>query len=791
MASLSPRWRKLARDASATRGRLLLMVAAIAVSVVAVGAVLGAYAILTREIGASYAGTRPASVTLELPGGADPALVAAVRARPGVAEAEAREVVLARARLGEEWRRLLLFVVDDFGDVRLNRFRPVDGAWPPPAGTMLVERGAVAILQAGTGQRVRVKPPHGESRDLEVSGLVHDPGLAPAWQERSGYGYVTRETLALLGETPVLHELRVEFSGRPREPAVLEARAGELARWLEARGVAVRELRIPPPAEHPHGRQMKTLLGMLLVFAGMALVLSATLVATSLASLLARQVREIGVMKTIGARAGQLAGMYAVLVGWLGLVAVLLALPLGVCGARFFAGVISRMPNFDLASTAIPGWVFVVEAVAGIVVPLLVAALPIRRASRTTVRATIDDHGVTPTAARPWVARLPAPLREALRRPARLALTLGLLAAGGAMFMTALDMKQGWQATVAKIPKTRFYDLEVRLQTPAAEAVTDRLRAVPGVRAVEAWGYAPSAFSRPGAIDVVRTYPDGGHGTLAMMGPPPATALVRFPVKAGRWLADGDDDEVVLNHAAAAQAPQLRVGSPVTLSLDGRPTTWTVAGIVEEIGSPAIAYVSADAFARASGTAGARLLRIQTEARSPAARTAVIRDVEDALAAAHVGVEAAMPLAELRTAVGDHIVVLVRTLVAMAAILAIVGILGLGSAMGVSVVERTRELGVMKTLGATPRRIVRGLVLEGLVIGALSWVLAVGLSVPLALSVGAIIGNLGFLAPLPLVVAPGAAAGWLGLVLVMSLIATLVPARRAAALSIREALARE
>ena len=78
---------------------------------------------------------------------------------------------------------------------------------------------------------------------------------------------------------------------------------------------------------------------------------------------------------------------------------------------------------------------------------------------------------------------------------------------------------------------------------------------VSAVRTVEAWGYAPAAFAVPGMVDVVRSYPDRGHGTLAVMGPPANTRLVSFPLIAGRWLERDDVDAVVLNHMATAQRP--------------------------------------------------------------------------------------------------------------------------------------------------------------------------------------------------------------------------------------------
>jgi putative ABC transport system permease protein len=767
------------------------MIAAVTASLVGVGAVLGAYAILTREIAVNYLGTRPASATLALEHGVDRALVEAVRARPGIAEAEARGVVVARARVGDDWRPLLLFVIDDFDDLRLNTFRPEGGAWPPPPGTMLVERTAVPMLEAGPGRSLLVKTPSAAPREVPITGLVHDPGLAPAWQERQGYGYVTRETLAALGEEPELRELRVAVSERSLDAPAIERTAAALGAWLAGRGLPVHEIRVPPPARHPHQLQMVTVLVLLLAFAGLALLLGGLVVAATLAAMLARQVREIGVMKTLGARGGQLRTMYAALVTALGTAAFLVAWPLGVSGAHVFSGAVARMLNFTLTSAAIPPWVFLVQAAAGVVVPLAVAAIPIRGASRVTVLAALNDHGLGGGAVRRWPPTLPAALRNVLRRPARLALTLSLLAAGGAMFMTALNVSRGWERNVAKVYETRSYDVEIRLHAAEAVERLERLREVPGVRTVEAWGFAPAAFARPGEIDVVRTYPDRAHGSLSVLAPPPSTPLVRFPLRAGRWLRPGDEDAVVLNHSAAAQAPGVRIGDPVALSIDGHPTSWRLAGIVEEIGSPGAAYVTDEAFARVSGTAGrARMIRVATSASTPAERIEVLRAVEASLDAAGVGVQSALPLSELRTAVGDHIAILIRALVSLAVIMAVVGGLGLGSAVAVGVLERTRELGVMKALGATPRRVTATLVEEALLVAGASWGLAFGLSLPLTALVDRVVGNLGFLAPLPLVIAPAGPPLWLALAGAVGLAAAFLPARRAAALTVREALAR-
>ena len=106
---LSPRWKKIVRDLLAARGRMLMIVAAIAVSIFGVGTILSAGAILNREISRNYLGTQPASAFLELER-VDPALVQAVRQQPGIAQAEATSWVTARVEVKpDEWLPMLLF----------------------------------------------------------------------------------------------------------------------------------------------------------------------------------------------------------------------------------------------------------------------------------------------------------------------------------------------------------------------------------------------------------------------------------------------------------------------------------------------------------------------------------------------------------------------------------------------------------------------------------------------------------------------------------------------------------
>ncbi len=800
----SPRWKKLLRDLQAARGRMAMMAVAIAVSIFGVGTILSAYTILTREISRNYLGTNPASAYLELDS-VDAALVGAVRQQPNISEAEAGSWVVARVEVQpNEWMPLLLFVVQDFNAMRIGTFTPEAGAWPPPEQTILVEREVLPLIHVEVGDALTVQTPNGAKQKIAISGTVHDPSLAPAWQEQTVYGYITPATLAYLGESDTLHILKIIVKDQPRDVAAIDSTVGALAAWLKGQGRTVEEIRIPPPGRHPHQSQMTAILTLLLVFSVMALVLSAILTATMIGGLLAQQIRQIGIMKAIGARSSQITVLYLALIVLLGSAAVVLGLPPGIAAGRGFAGVVAQLLNFTIYSEAIPAWVYLVLALMGILIPLLVALNPILRTTRMTVQATINDYGTTretfgSRGLDGWLGRirlvdntLILSLRNTFRRRGRLILTLSLLAAAGGMFMTGINVKTGWETYLANAAADRHYDLEIRLNGSQSEArILSMISSVPGVQKVESWNLVPAALVRPDGLDIVRTYPDGGHGSFTLRSVPPESQLIGTPLLSGRWLQAGDVNVVVLNQMAAAFFPNAQVGDDIQLMVNGRVATFRLVGVIKQILTPSTAYVSPTAFAEATGQSlqFTNAARIVMEEHNEEAIGSVTRKIERAFAAENVSMKVVISETLLGEAISGHVYIFIFALITISAVMAVVGALGLMSSMGTSVIERTREFGIMRAIGAKSKTVLRNVISEGVFIGLMSWVISVPLSVPLSLGIGYLVGNLSFRSPLPLIVSPMGLVLWLLVIVIGSIAASAYPARQASRLTIRETLA--
>jgi putative ABC transport system permease protein len=512
---------------------------------------------------------------------------------------------------------------------------------------------------------------------------------------------------------------------------------------------------------------------------------------------MAREVRQIGVMKTLGAGPNQVAGLYLTTVGVLGGLAILIALPTGYVAARAYAGFGAAMLNFNIFNAGVPLPYWLLQIGLGAVLPLAVAAFPVLRASRITIREAISDYGVS---ARPfgrsWYERLLArirflprlallAIRNTFRRRMRAFLTVLTLMAAGTSFITAMNVYASMNGTVdAKFNAIR-YDTVFFFNRPyPLEPMRSEFQFFPGASQVEFWGGANAA--------VVRA--DGSVGnSFQLVAPSAGTDLMAaLPVTAGRWLLPDDRNALVVNQLVLSNEPEIRVGQTLRLRIGGRESEWIVVGTVNEMMAPPTAYANLDGFNVLTGLGDSTgFLVFQSQDRSREGVTALTRNVEARMDAMGIDIATSYRLADLREIIINHLLILATFLVMMSVLVLVVGGLGLASTLSINILERRREIGVMRAIGASGWDVTRLVAGEGMMIGLIGWILALLASGPVGRWITWTFGMTFFQTPLEFSYSVSGVFLWLGVVILFATGASLIPAYDASRMPVQEALAYE
>ena len=314
--------------------------------------------------------------------------------------------------------------------------------------------------------------------------------------------------------------------------------------------------------------------------------------------------------------------------------------------------------------------------------------------------------------------------------------------------------------------------------------MADSVRAaesLPGVEQAEGWI----------ATNASRVRPDGTQNSnIWLMAAPVGTDLIQPTLTEGRWLQPGER-ALVINVDLQNDQSEIRLGDEVTLKIEDSEVRWPVVGIVTSQMMGPVVYAPYEPLREVLGIPGeANRIVLVTESHTDAAQTAMALLAEQELRAAGAPVVQVSTRADMRggTQSAFNLVVM---LFLVGGLLVIVGSLSLMGAMPLNVLERTREIGVMRAIGASNGMVARIVIVEGLVVGLLSWLLGGLLAVPLSWALTSAIGIAFVQSPLAYTFSAAGILIWLVLVVVLSVVASVLPARGAWRISVREVLAYE
>lgn len=790
------------QDLVRNRARTALIILAIAIGLVGVSSTFRARAVVSDNMAQQLAANGSSHATIRTEG-ADESVVAAVARLEGVAAAEGRIQTFGRIAVGTELQPIQLSISDDLSSRALDRLRHDRGSWPPPPGTIAIERSTLAGAGLSIGDTTSIVGPSGQSYDLPVSATVHDLTVVSGnLVDRVIYGYLSTETWEELGEAQGFNQIAITVTGDPGDRVRVTQIAQRVEEALAADlGLPQRGVQVPAPGTHILDSIVESMLLILGSLGVLSLILSSFLVFNTVNAVLARQRSQIGIMKAVGGSRNDVLSIYLASIVAYGAAAYAVALPIGLVVSRLLAQQLGALLNVDVVDFSVPAWIWILELSVALLVPLAAALGPIINATRTTVAEALFE-GSQRVIGNRRIDRVLQKLtvvsastrygtRNTFRNGLRLTLTVVALSLGGAILVAVLSLRGSMFATIDSVADYWRQDATAELQTPVLnETALTLAQRVPGVRHAEAWLITPASIARPDS-----TLASEESVVFAI---PAATEFISPTLIEGRWLDPNAANEAVINVEIAASEPNLKIGDELVMRFAGRERRWRLVGIsttqLVVPGAPRpsapIVYVPLSSLWEAAG--GAPVVNRVVIGSDGTQTEQVLSDrLDSTLEAAGVTVRTSATRPNTLAQVEAVTTPILLLLGAMAALFALVGSLALLGTMSLNVLERTRELGMVRAVGAE-RRAIRSIVLvEGLTVALLSWVLGSLLSVPIAWVMGRAIGMTFIKVPLDFRFAPYTMLVWLAVVIVTALAASLVPARAAARLSVRDAIAYE
>lgn len=801
-----PRWQKVLADLWGNRTRSLLVVASIAVGLFALGVMAAIYAVSLEDLQRGYAAVNPANIAIQTSLFSQ-GLVERLQEVEGVRDAQGVRLYSTRLLVPpDEWIAVDIQAFHEPANPTVNRLMLIEGNWPTGKDQIVIDRYRFADIKAGLGDQITVELRSGRTRQLTLVGIVQDQTIG-AFRGAGGFfnapvqGYVNQETMESL-EQPLpkrYNSLYLTVEGNSADPIYLEQVAREVRQVLEDNQVQIISTALRSSTDHPNLYLARALLAVLIVIGFFVVFLSGFLITNTLQALINQQVAQIGIMKSVGGRRVQIAGIYLLLNLVYGLLAFLIAMPLSFQVAFWVVDYLTVQMNSSFFGYRLLPEVILLETVIAVLMPQFAALPPVWQGTRISVQEALSGIRQDHPPHQGWLDRrisrlrntsllLVISLRNTFRRKGRLLLTVLTLSLGGAVFIATFNVRVSLLNYVDQIIRYFLADVNITLDRPyRIDEVAALVQQVPGVKMVEGWAFARTELVKA----------DGSVGeSVALLAPPAESALVQPILLEGRWINTGDQNAIALSELFRERFPNLKIGDTIRLKVNGDETDWVIVGFYQLAGkiSGLAAYTSYESLAKLTHQSGKsiayRVVSVRT-GLSQSEQEALGKAVEEHLERNGITVVDMTTGKDLNENAAEGFDVLTAFLLFLSLLTALVGSIGLTGTMSLNVMERTREVGVLRAIGASDRILMRMVLLEGAVIGLVSWVLASLAALPISKLMSDAISQALFGGPANFGYTPLGFMVWLAAVVLLSILASVMPARNATRLTIREVLAYE
>lgn len=689
------------------------------------------------------------------------------------------------------WTTTELFSSEDYGQLRMNKVFPVEGAMNPKKDEMLIERDSLKVSGKSIGDTLQIQLPDGTEKELMISGVINDLGVHPATMHNTIYTYVSPDTLASMNLAE--NRLDIQTAGNPYDREEILGISNHYMQLLEEHGYQIRKLSVEDtPGISMHLSEYETVLFLLRAFSLIALVFGCLITSSLITSILSKQIREMGILKSIGGRQRQITVSYLAALSSLISVMGICVLPLSKWIAVSIAAPLLRLSNMSLTHTQISPWLYGILACFCLLLPLFIAYPTIRKGTRITIKDALTDTSLSHAKQRfSRLSRmhLKRPvmliLKNVLRKKSRLAMNMTTLVIGGICFVTVFVGMFCAQSTLDQNMNSFGYEYRLIAGEQNTTKLGASLEKTNAVDDYEFWGFSSGKYIDADG-SVVNSYP--------LMAIPDNSTMIKPDLMEGKWLTELQGYQVVVSHSFLNSHRNLALGDSFRMNVGGIDMDLSIAGIMKDFSGSNI-YMKKqvyDTVIPAANRQEMAQITLRTQVRRKELAN-LIHEIEEELLENDVSILQSETKEKAVSILKSHFMPTFQTFLIVILMILIIAAFGLASTTNIQTLERVKEVGIMKSLGASKKQIIQMITRESIFVGLLSFLLSVVLSIP-AIIVGLAYFSANTLkGPMNM--------NWIGLLIsyLIWLVLTLLigkqaskrPALRAARMTIRECLLKD
>ncbi len=448
-----------------------LVVASIAAGVFAVGMIISTFVIMREDVSRSYAAVNPPNIEV-LTDSFDEDLVKVISKVPGVEDVEGRRILTVRGRRGvEDWMDLTLVGMKNL-DSKINLRTTIEGVGTAGKDEAVISQDVMHISGLHANDVIEIELPDGSKHSLIVVGLVSDQTTSKPDPSANNLLFVNDKTLQSLGLDGTYNQLYLNVKGDGGNSKYIASVADLVKKKVEDSHRTVYRMEQHLSNEHPMSDITLIIIGILGALGALITILSSSLIVNTLNALLAQQLRQIGVMKLVGARSIQILGMYLILVISYGVIALIIAVPFGAVAGYGLASFMAYLTGAVLRGFRVVPLAVIVQTFIAILIPLAAGFFPVNAGARTSVQEAISNYRSSKKSIKnnlnrksgwfSWISRpILLSFRNTFRKRGRLLLTIFTLTVAGGVFIAVFNVRDSLDSVVKNLLQHYLGDVTV------------------------------------------------------------------------------------------------------------------------------------------------------------------------------------------------------------------------------------------------------------------------------------------------------------------------------------------